>query len=131
MHEASIANSILQIVTDKLSTTPHSQAARRVHIIVGAFRNVDLDSLQFAFDNLRGLYHGCVNCELEADMISARAICLEGNHKYSPDFAHAFRCPVCQGPIGKLLCGEELDVITITLEANPVEANSMEGIFNA
>ena len=120
MHEASIAQSILQIVTEKFEATPHSSAALSVHIIVGQFRNVDIASLQFAFDSLRGLYRGCQNCQLEAELIEAKAICLEQKHRYAPDFNHGFACTICRGPIGKLVCGEELDVVNITLEANTI-----------
>lgn len=122
MHEATIAHSILEIATDKYTATPHSRGVLKVDIIVGEFRNVDLESLQFAFDNLRSFYNGCTDCQLSADLIEAKALCLTHRHRYSPQFKTGFRCPDCGGPIGKLLCGEELDVIGITLEAE-VENN--------
>lgn len=119
MHEATIAQSILEIVTDKCQTTPHSRSVLNVHIIVGQFRNVDIESLQFAFDNLRTQYSGCSSCQLNAELVEAKALCLNYGHRFSPQFNQGFKCPDCNGPIGKLLCGEELDVIGITLEAEP------------
>ncbi|MBY0552500.1 MAG: hydrogenase maturation nickel metallochaperone HypA [Candidatus Obscuribacterales bacterium] len=117
MHEATIAHSILEIVTDKYKATPHSRGALKVNIIVGEFRNVDLESLQFAFDNLRPLYSGCAACQLKAELVEAKALCLNHGHRFSPRYNTGFQCPDCGGPIGKLICGEELDVIGITLEA--------------
>lgn len=117
MHEAAVAQSILNIVCTKLRQTPNAEEVLTVHIIVGEFRNVEIASLQFAFDNLKALFNGCHNCELEAKVVQSKAVCRTGGHTYHPDFEHSFQCITCGDGIGKLICGEELDIIGITLQS--------------
>jgi hydrogenase nickel insertion protein HypA len=118
MHETTIANSILEIVSAKCRTTPHSAAAVKVDVLVGEFRNVDPDSLRFAFENMRQFYPLCSSCQLHIEIAHAMAVCKTQDHRFSPQISTGFRCTHCGGPIGKLLCGEELDVVGITLEAD-------------
>lgn len=117
MHEATIAQSILNIISKKLQDTPNTALVSSVHIIIGEFRNVDDESLRFAFDNLKGLYDGCSSCVLETEIIGATANCRGSNHLYHPNPANAFRCTECGDGIGSLVCGEELDVIQIALQS--------------
>ena len=121
MHEATIAHSILNIVKQRLDQTPHAESAVCVSILVGSFRNVDIESLEFAFDCLKRDIEGCSRCFLKAELVLARAFCQSERHRYSPDLDHQFRCPQCGSGIGELICGEELDVIGITLAANAGE----------
>lgn len=123
MHEATIAQSILSIACEKLEQTPKADAVLNIHVIIGEFRNVDIDSLQFVFDNLKDLYKGCGACKLEAELISAKALCQVNSHRYKPDFKNQFCCTECGAGIGNLTCGEELDVVNITLQAAKEEAS--------
>lgn len=117
MHEATIAQSILNIVSTKLKQTSNAAQALNVHVIIGEFRNVDPVSLQFAFDNLRSFYEGCAACTLQAEIIQAKALCRKELHLYHPQFEQGFCCTTCGAGIGELICGEELDVVAIKLEA--------------
>jgi len=115
MHEASVAQSILNIASKKLASTAHTDTVTAIHVIIGQFRNVDIDSLKFAFDNIRSMYAGCSSCQLEAEVVTARATCRGCSRTYNPDMATSFRCPMCGNGVGQLISGEELDVIGITL----------------
>jgi len=117
MHEATIAQSILEIAEAKLRAIPNAGSVLSVHVIVGEFRNIDAMSLKFAFDSVKDLYNSCAECELEIETIEARAFCRGDSHLYHPHFNSGFRCEQCGEGIGKMLSGEELDVIGITLEA--------------
>lgn len=110
-----MAQSILRIASKKLASTAHTDTVTAIHVIIGQFRNIDIDSLKFAFDNIRALYAGCSNCHLEAEVIAARATCRGCFQAYNPDMATSFRCPQCGNGVGQLITGEELDVIGITL----------------
>ncbi len=115
MHEATIAQSILSIASSKLKKTPNADTVMKIQIIVGEFRNVDIESLEFAFDHLKDFHDGCSGCKLEAETIQAKAVCRSGTHTYRPSADNTFKCEICDAGIGKLLSGEELDVIGITL----------------
>ena len=117
MHEATIAQSILDIAVEKLNQEPEAVCVSSISVKLGEFRNVELDSLQFAFDNLKGQFPGCQNCQLKADIVLSLALCRDCGHTYHPHFEQSFRCDKCQGGMGKLLNGEELDIVAITLEA--------------
>ena len=110
-----MAQSILNIASKKLACTAHTDTVTAIHVIIGQFRNIDVDSLKFAFDNIRETYSGCSNCKLEAEVVRARATCRGCSRTYNPDVATSFRCPVCGNGVGQLISGEELDVIGITL----------------
>lgn len=130
MHEATIAQSILNIASSKLKGTPNAESVVEIHIIVGEFRNVDIESLEFAFDQLKSLNPGCGACRLKADVVSSRAVCLKGDHVYHPEFERVFRCEICGDGIGKLLSGEELDVVGVTLLSN-LRENQQENARNS
>jgi Zn finger protein HypA/HybF involved in hydrogenase expression len=64
MHEASVAQSILRISPVRsLASTAHTDTVTAIHVIIGQFRNIDIDSLKFAFDNIRPMYAGCSSCQ--------------------------------------------------------------------
>lgn len=117
MHEATIAESILKIASKKFKDTPYALRVLKIHVIAGEFRNVDRDSLEFAFDSLKSCFDGTDTCTLELEIIQARALCRAEQHPYHPEYERAYRCHLCGSGIGKLLCGEELDVVNMNLEA--------------
>jgi hydrogenase nickel incorporation protein HypA/HybF len=116
MHEATIAQSILNIAVDKLNQLPEAVSVSSIKVQLGEFRNVEMDSLQFAFDNLKSSFKGCRDSQLEAEIILALAQCRDCADTYHPDFDQAFRCSKCNGGMGKLMKGEELDIVSITIE---------------
>lgn len=116
MHEATIAKSILEIVSRQIAQTPGALRAVQVHVVAGQFRNVDRESLEFAFDSLKMLDQGTSGCILQLEMRSATALCRDSQHSYQPCYQQAYRCPFCGSGIGKLISGEELDVVNVRLE---------------
>jgi hydrogenase nickel insertion protein HypA len=116
MHEAAIAKSILEIVGQRLQSIGAAATAQSVEVLFGEFRNVDPESVLFAFDNMKALFPGCLNCQLSINTIAAAAYCKDSDHHYRPLAKNAYRCPACGSGIGKLLQGEELDVVNVIVE---------------
>ena len=116
MHEAAIAKSILEIVGQRLRSIGAAATAQSVEVLFGEFRNVDPESVSFAFDNMKALFPGCLNCQLSIKTITAAAHCKDNDHQYRPLAKNAYRCPTCGSGIGKLLQGEELDVVNVIVE---------------
>lgn len=121
MHEATIAQSILDIATDALARSTEAIGISNIKVRIGEFRNVEVDCLEFAFDNLKSSFAGCQNSQLTVETIIACAQCRDCGDSYHPDFERAFRCNNCSGGIGKLITGEEMDVVTISLEGRTKE----------
>lgn len=118
MHELSIAKNILDILCARLQKVAEPlPRALDIQVTIGEFRNVDPQSLTFAFDSIKQLYSSCADCSLSLDLPKAVAVCTDSeNHSYHPQFDHGFRCTECGGGIARLLSGEELLVTGITLE---------------
>lgn len=117
MHEASIAQSILRIACEKLTSLGVPAMISNIKIAVGEFRNVDSASLEFAFNSLKKEYFGCEKCQLDIKVIEAIAECRQCKTLYHPEFDRSFRCTECGDGIGKLLEGEQLGIIGIRLES--------------
>lgn len=126
MHESAIAKSILEIVAQRLQSLEAEANAHSVSVIFGEFRNVEPESVAFAFDNMKQFYPGTLNCRLSIDIIAAVAKCKDNNHKYHPLAVSAYRCPECGSGIGDLVQGEELDVVNVVVELEKPEAEKEE-----
>jgi Zn finger protein HypA/HybF involved in hydrogenase expression len=115
MHEAAIARNILESLRRRLPDLPAGSQFADVEVCVGQFRNVDPESLQFAFDGLRPLYASCEQCALKIHILQAKARCAGGDHLYQPRFEDGFRCTECGGGIKTLEEGEELQITGYSL----------------
>ncbi len=137
MHEASVASAILKRATaiaesstlsgdKKLIASEQSERQEsnfeivKIEINVGEFRNIDAESLQFAFSALRKDFRHTKNTELKIVSIKALASCADMEHKYIPCPSNYFSCTVCGAGIGSLLSGEELDIVDIEIEEIPL-----------
>jgi hydrogenase nickel insertion protein HypA len=115
VHETAIADSILNKVNKRIADVDSLDAVRQIDIAVGDFRNVDAESLHFAFDALKKDFVYFENCQLVIHPIKAKAICHKLQHEYEPTLQGSFRCPQCEGGIDKIIQGQELDIIDISL----------------
>lgn len=116
MHEATIATHILEIIARRLNQHPRTEA-RSVTVLLGQFRNVEEETLRFAFDALKQSASGCQNCELTILSSKLIAACAKNDHLYEPTADNFYRC-TCGAGMGRITQGEELDVVECTLEAN-------------
>lgn len=88
---------------------------------VGEFRNVDPESLEFAFSALRKDSSATENTRLEIRNIPAIAACSLSSHEFHPEASNYFSCTTCGGGIGELLAGNELDIVNIMIELRLME----------
>ena len=126
MHEAAIAKSILDLVERKVSATPVQSAVSKVRVRIGEFRNLDPESLLFAFDALKETYKCCSNCDLSFEMVPLKVRCSLEGHEYAPNPSKGFKCDRCSGGIGLVLSGQELDLIGYTLVSTGEEVTCMK-----
>lgn len=119
MHESAIAQNILKIV----ETKPSAGVLQAVHIAIGEFRNVDPQSLEFAFDSLK-TGTDCRACRLQIEIQTALARCASSNHSYRPSLENGFRCTECGAGIGYMERGEELEIRGYTYTSQAEEQSS-------
>ena len=113
MHETTIAQSILESVLSKLNYSNQKIEADRVDLLVGEFRNVDPDSLTFAYNALKVDYPSLQHSQLNITIVPLTAVCNLYSHTYSPRAVDAFCCPQCKGGIDHIVSGKELDIVGI------------------
>jgi hydrogenase nickel incorporation protein HypA/HybF len=120
MHELSIANGILDIVHEYVPLGRRS-AVRAVHVRIGALSGVVPESLAFSFAALvadSALSHA----SLAIEHVPIRIHCNRCGHEFATD-APIFLCPRCESGDTSLLQGNELQVVEIELEDQPVESS--------
>ncbi|MBX3137500.1 hydrogenase maturation nickel metallochaperone HypA [Candidatus Obscuribacterales bacterium] len=140
MHEATVAFAILNKAAEALSNRfaaelasmgnsvdvkaegneghPHTSGKPRVVSIkveIGEFRNIDPESLTFAFDSLRKDSPELKDASLKINLVEARAICAQ-KHEYHPLPDSYFACTICGGSLETMLRGEELNITGIELQ---------------
>lgn len=116
MHEATIAKYVIDILSSRARS--HSDTAKVIEaeLRIGSFRNVDGESLQFAFDALKQSCVRCKNCSLRYYYVPVKATCASNQHEYCPSADHHYRCHSCDAGIGSILSGNELEIVSVKLE---------------
>ncbi|MCA9511109.1 MAG: hydrogenase maturation nickel metallochaperone HypA [Myxococcales bacterium] len=110
MHELAIGSAIVDTATRHAAGRP----VRRVHLRVGALRQVVPDSLSFYFEFCaRGT--SCEGAQLELECVATRLHCEHCCEAWEPDGV-AFRCPGCRAAPSQVLAGEELEIDSIIVE---------------
>lgn len=113
MHEMSIAQSILEIVTDTLEQNPGSKL-KKVMVKVGELVAVVPDSLQFCYRAITA-ETPLEGSELEIEVIPVAASCQDCGKEFKVD-SFFFICPHCEGVNVKVLSGQELQVSELEVE---------------
>lgn len=116
MNEATIAANLLDIIERRLNRYPRTNA-RSVTVLIGKIRNIKEEALRFAFDSLKKSASGCANCELFILTSKLVAVCAQNDHLYEPSARNFYRC-TCGARMGRIVQGQELDVIGCTLAAS-------------
>lgn len=111
MHEMSLVESTLAMVRD-LASKEHITKITEVCLGVGELSGAMPDALTFAFEALKKVetYSMFSQANLTIEWEEALAECVECGTSYHPD-RKILLCPQCQLPTGKLISGENLQVL--------------------
>ena len=124
MHETAIASNILRHIDRKARELQHPCRVAAVSVLVGRFRNVDPESLSFAFDTLKQDYPICADCRLTVIPVEVVALCRASSHRYHLRCEEGFKCGQCGSGIGRLISGDELDIVDITMGTTDTAENN-------
>ena len=113
MHELSIAQSLIELVSDHAAREGASRV-RAVHLRLGelsGFRR----ALYFCFDAVsRGT--PCEGAELAIEDVPLTVHCAGCDAVKTPRARYNFRCPTCGMPTPKVVTGREMQVTAIELD---------------
>ncbi len=116
MHELSIAQSLIELVSDHAAREGAARV-RTVHIRLGelsGFRR----ALYFCFDRVsRGT--ACEGARLSIEDVPLTVHCDHCNQVKRPGARYNFRCPTCGMPTPKVVTGREMQVTAIELDFTP------------
>ncbi len=112
MHEASIAQALLETITAETKNQKGKPIAAKVSC--GAFSGVNNEALCFAFEAIsEGTV--CRNLKLNVEQKPIQAKCKKNGHTYVLDL-HKPKCPKCHSEDFELLPDEPLILEEITFE---------------
>lgn len=114
MHEAGIAQNILDIAIDTANKNSSSKVITLIAVRIGKMSAVDEASLRFAFDALKV---GTIaeNAELKYEEIPLKGKCLDCEN--IEEFEGYFmNCPKCSSSKVSLISGHELEISYIEVD---------------
>ena len=112
MHELGIAQALIEQV-EEVRSQHEGHAVISVEVRIGSWRLVVPESLDFYYTSLtRDTPLG--GSRLEIETIEAQGRCLTCGEIF-PVEAPLIVCPVCGGVGGDLVCGQELDLVSVEL----------------
>ena len=109
MHEASIAASLLEIVSGQCRKSGFRRI-ESIHLKIGRASGIMTDALIFAFDAMK---EGSPAKEavLEIEEVPVSGHCCDCNNAFTTDEEYILNCPRCGGDSFRVTGGRELDVI--------------------
>ena len=114
MHELSIAQGIIDVVTTKAAECQATRV-KEVRLLIGEASGVALDPLTFCFEMLAGMDPVLSGAHLSIQSLPHRARCRNCAREFNiPEFVA--RCPECAGWDTEVISGNELQVLEMEFE---------------
>ncbi len=109
MHEASIAASLLEIVSGQCRKSGFSRV-ESIHLKIGRASGIMADALIFAFDVMKedSLAKEAV---LEIEEVPVSGHCSDCNNTFTTEQEYILSCPRCGGSSFRVTGGREMDVV--------------------
>jgi hydrogenase nickel incorporation protein HypA/HybF len=109
MHEASIAISLLETVSDLCRQEGYT-AIETVRLKVGKSAGILPDALLFAFDAAK---EGTIarEAQLIIESVALGGVCNECGSSFESDERYIYACPACNSSSIKITQGDELQII--------------------
>jgi len=109
MHEASIAISLLETISD-LCRQEGYNSIETVRLKVGRAAGILPDALLFAFDMAKT---GTIadQAELIIEHVALGGSCHDCGSQFESDERYIFCCPVCESKAIKIIRGDELQIV--------------------
>lgn len=116
MHELSIALRIIETLEQELAGEEEGLVVTAVSIQVGTLTGIVPEALQFCWElaTENGLLQGS---QLDIQTVDATGYCGQCDTERPLTNLQSMRCPICQTPIGQISGGNDLEILTVTVES--------------
>ncbi len=109
MHEASIAASLLEIVSGQCRKGGFSRI-ESIHLKIGRASGIMTDALIFAFDAMKE-DSPAKEAVLEIEEVPVSGHCSDCNNAFTTEQEYILNCPRCGGNSFRMTGGREMEVI--------------------
>ena len=113
MHEMSIAQSLIDIITEEM-LKHEASSLKSVRLHVGQMSGIVPDALSFGFEVLTSDTK-LAGAELIIEVIPLTGRCLDCKRKFDIE-DYAFECPHCGSPNIKTISGQDLSIQEIDVD---------------
>ncbi|MFH1303278.1 MAG: hydrogenase maturation nickel metallochaperone HypA [Planctomycetota bacterium] len=121
MHERSLVQNLLRQVEQIVVEQGGGQVAE-IRVQAGDLSGVEPLLFQMAFDDMAPAVFSA-DCQLALEVVPVTAVCSQCDHRFEiVDFQ--FRCPACQAGSVRVIQGDEVKLISVTINSN----HSVEGV---
>lgn len=114
MHEASIALSILDIITDKCSAEGYSNI-KSVRLRIGRAAGIMPEALLFAFDAAK-LDTPASGADLCIDIVPLGGSCDGCEREFEVEDSYVLNCPLCGSATFKIKKGYEMEIVEMDVQ---------------
>jgi hydrogenase nickel incorporation protein HypA/HybF len=109
MHEASIAASLLEIVSGQCGKCGYSRI-ESINLKIGRASGIMKDALIFAFDAMKA-DSPAKDAVLHIEEVPVTGLCADCNSAFTTEQEYILSCPICGGGSFRMTGGRELDVV--------------------
>jgi hydrogenase nickel incorporation protein HypA/HybF len=113
MHELSIAESLVELVTDEVGLNDSTRVVS-VRLRLGSLSGVVAQALLFAYGAATG-GTALEGSTLEIEEVTAVVFCPQCRREHDLADIRRLRCPVCNSPAPHVVRGKELEVVSVTV----------------
>ncbi len=117
MHELSVAMRIVEALDKELAPEGDALVISTVTLQVGALTGLVPEALEFSWDMATegSLLQGS---KLDIQIVPAAGYCPECQKEQTLTYLQSMRCPVCRVPITQITGGNELEIMTVEVQAD-------------
>ncbi|MDA8077979.1 MAG: hydrogenase maturation nickel metallochaperone HypA [Nitrospiraceae bacterium] len=109
MHEVSIAQSIIEIVSGQCRKGGYS-GITSIRVRIGRASGIMPDALLFAFDAIK-VESPATGAVLEIEEVCVSGRCRDCGRDFSVEEEYVLNCPLCGGPAFEIKTGREMEII--------------------
>jgi hydrogenase nickel incorporation protein HypA/HybF len=123
VHELSIAEELVRVIREELRAHPNARLKSAL-VRVGVLRLIEPATLEFCFE-AAACDTPVAGARLQVEQVEASARCCKCDREF-PVEHNWFECPQCGETGSELLCGNELELVSLEIEKEMANEYAVE-----